>query len=63
MTYDSSDENTTFDLEEEPDAHRDTLLGQQFAGLSEESSDAVRREMARRKAAGLPEVPEMHWED
>lgn len=47
----------------EPDAHRDTLLGQQFAGLSEEAGDAVRREMDRRKAAGLPAVPEMHWED
>ncbi|MEU3683744.1 hypothetical protein AB0E99_22790 [Streptomyces sp. NPDC030592] len=63
MTYDSSDEDTTYDLEEEPDAHRDTLLGQHFQGLSVESADAVRREMARREASGLPAVPEMSWED
>ncbi|MGW7197534.1 hypothetical protein [Streptomyces chryseus] len=50
-------------LDDEPDAHRDTLLGQQFAGLSEDSGDAVRREMDRREAAGLPAVPEMSWED
>ncbi|MEU3507646.1 hypothetical protein ABZ733_06920 [Streptomyces longwoodensis] len=60
MTHDNA---TTFDNDEEPDAHRDTLLGQHFAGLSEESADAVRREMARREAAGLPAVPEMSWED
>lgn len=49
--------------EQEPDAHRDTLLGQTAKGLSPESADAVRREMERREAAGLPAVPEMHWED
>lgn len=48
---------------EEPDAHRDTLLGQQAPGLGVESADALRREMDRREAAGLPAVPEMHWED
>jgi hypothetical protein len=61
VTYD--DNAITFEGDEEPDAHRDTLLGQHFAGLSEESADAVRREMARREAAGLPAVPEMSWED
>ncbi|WP_320784163.1 hypothetical protein [Streptomyces sp. CRN 30] len=60
MTYDNA---TTFEGDEEPDAERDTLLGQRFAGLSEESADSVRREMARREAAGLPAVPEMSWED
>ncbi|MFF9269109.1 hypothetical protein [Streptomyces rochei] len=69
MTYDSSDETTASDmeeelgLEEEPDAHRDTLLGRQFPGLSVEAADSVRREMARREAAGLPAVPEMSWDD
>ncbi|MGQ5606187.1 hypothetical protein [Streptomyces sp. EKS3.2] len=63
MTYDSSDETTTFDHEDEPDAHRDTLLGRQFPGLSIEAADSVRREMARREAAGLPAVPEMSWDD
>lgn len=47
----------------EPDAHRDTLLGQTFPGLSPKTSDLVRAEMARRQAAGLPAVPEMSWED
>ncbi|MEU0522749.1 hypothetical protein [Streptomyces niveus] len=48
--------------DDEPDAHRDTLLGQSAPGLSEESADAVRREMDRREAAGLPAVPES-WDD
>lgn len=47
----------------EPDAHRDTLLGRNAPGLSPESANSVRREMARREAAGLPAVPEMSWED
>ncbi|MFF3190538.1 hypothetical protein [Streptomyces misionensis] len=51
------------DSDQDPDAERDTLLGQHFPGLDEKSANAVRKEMARRKAAGLPEVPEMHWED
>ncbi|TVL89800.1 hypothetical protein [Streptomyces sp. SAJ15] len=48
---------------EAPDAHRDTLLGQHAPGLDGGSADAVRREMERREAAGLPAVPEMDWED
>lgn len=54
---------TIDDMDAEPDAYRDTLLGQHFGGLNEESADAVRREMQRREDAGLPAVPEMHWED
>lgn len=59
----TDDEITDFDFDEEPDAHRDTLLGRHFPGLSVEAADSVRREMARREAAGLPAVPEMSWED
>jgi hypothetical protein len=51
------------DDDHSPDAERDTLLGQTFPGLSEETADAVRSEMDRREAAGLPAVPEMPWED
>ncbi|MFJ2701867.1 hypothetical protein ACIO3R_01545 [Streptomyces sp. NPDC087428] len=49
--------------DEEPDAERDTLLGQTAPGLNPETADSVRREMDRREAAGLPAVPEMPWED
>lgn len=52
-----------FEDDEEPDAHRDTLLGQHAPGLAPEPGDAVLREMQRREAAGLPAVPEMGWED
>lgn len=50
-------------LDDEADAHRDTLLGVHMPGMDEKTSDSVRREMDRREAAGLPAVPEMHWED
>lgn len=33
-----------------------------MAGMSDETASSVRAEMARRKAAGLPEVPES-WDD
>ncbi|MFJ5259102.1 hypothetical protein ACIQAC_01325 [Streptomyces sp. NPDC088387] len=49
--------------DQEPDAERDTLLGQHFPGMSEETASSVQAEMDRREAAGLPAVPEMPWED
>ncbi|WP_326808165.1 hypothetical protein OHB04_22770 [Streptomyces sp. NBC_01775] len=49
--------------DDEPDAYRDTLLGVRVPGWDEKPSDIMRREMDRREAAGLPAVPEMHWED
>ncbi|MFF9559284.1 hypothetical protein ACF1DY_26135 [Streptomyces albus] len=41
----------------------DPLQRSTMAGMSEAASESVRSEMARREAAGLPSVPEMHWED
>ncbi|MGW0566093.1 hypothetical protein [Streptomyces tauricus] len=52
-----------FDDDQEPDAERDTLLGRTAPGLDEKTANAVRNEMARREAAGLPAVPEMSWDD
>ncbi|MEU2789029.1 hypothetical protein [Streptomyces sp. NPDC007100] len=39
------------------------LARHHMAGMSEATADAVRAEMDRRAAAGLPATPEMHWED
>ncbi|WAL93980.1 hypothetical protein [Streptomyces sp. Je 1-369] len=52
-----ADETEYDDLADDP-LHRPTV-----ASMSDETADAVRAEMDRREAAGLPAVPEMHWED
>lgn len=48
---------------EHDDPADDPLHRPRMAGPSEETANAVRTEMARREAAGLPAVPEMSWED
>ncbi|MFF3643396.1 hypothetical protein [Streptomyces sp. NPDC002564] len=48
---------------EHDDPADDPLHRSAMSGMSEETAAAVQGEMARREAAGLPAVPEMHWED
>lgn len=67
MTHDPDSE-----LGYDPDFYTDQLAAETdddeptyrpMAGMSDETADAVRAEMDRREAAGLPAVPEMPWED
>ncbi|MEV0441822.1 hypothetical protein AB0I84_05925 [Streptomyces spectabilis] len=55
---DQLDAETEYDDPADDPLHRSTM-----AGTSEQTAKSVRAEMARRTAAGLPAVPEMHWED